>query len=165
MCKACKMDPSDMARYRTRQGALDVEDFEKEVNYRPSAKAKKTKGKTRPGCPGNEYGPHVYVWTSEREMDSLFYRYFGWHKYQSHICAGCGKKDRSKYSDKYEARKKKEWDKRYAVSVKRGEPVGRGRGRGPYYRYWEWESYHEGFRAYRKDYLTQKGFTNLVYGW
>ncbi len=95
MCSTCKLDPAENKQKLARQGAVDVDDFYDEVNYHPKAKKKVRK---RNRCPGNETGQHVFVWTVETECDDclLFYKYFGFYKYEYRVCCGC---QRSGYGD------------------------------------------------------------------
>lgn len=167
MCWDCynndKGDPHKMFT----QGGVPIEDFDEEFRH-IKVKAKKPRKKTRAGCPETEFKSHLYVWTSEYEDKlTLFYRYFGFHKYEREFCVGCGKKRGSRHSEKYEARKRREYDKRYGGSefnVKRGEPVPKyRRNRIPSYRWWSWEMHHEGFMAYRREYINQRGYTE--YSW
>lgn len=165
MCWDCYAEPHD--RYKEiKQGGVDPEDFYMEVNYSPKRKSKKKREKKKyPGCPGNEGKAHIYVWTTEREFQDLFYRYFGFSKYQSNICVGCGKRNGVKNSDKYEARKQREWDKRYTVTVKRGEPVPRyGWRYRPSFKYWQWENELPEYREYRREYISRYGYNQYVYG-
>ncbi len=165
MCKSCKMDPAEVARKQTRQGAVAVDDFDKEVNYRPKKKESKSASR-RPGCYANNYKAHVYVWTSEREIKTLFYRYFGFHSRETEVCVGCGKTRGRRHSEKYEKVKRREWNKRYSneFEVKRGAPVPRREmRRGPSYTWWRWETYDEGYVAYRREYVARHGWGEIVY--
>lgn len=173
MCSSCKMDPHEEKRFRYRQGAVDVDDFYIEVNYQTRMKGrgfkrKNEKPKTRPGCPENDFGPHVYVWTTEGQIEDLFFRYFGFHKYQRRICAGCGKMDGTKHSDAYHERNEREYNKRYpstAFTIKRGAPVGRREIRSNYrpkLRWFSFESYDDGYVKYEKDYIARNGWNSFV---
>lgn len=148
------------------RGAVEPDDFEKEVNYKPKAKKSKSVSKRNyPGCPGNEGKAHVYVWTTEYEVKDFFYDYYGFYKNQSRICAGCGKKNGSKPSDPYMRRKNREWDKRYGgeYNMERGKPLSRYR-RGPSFSWWSWESYDEEFTTKRREYIKRYGWTHYIYG-
>lgn len=174
MCKGCYSDPTWDEIYYRRQGAVDVDDFYKEVNYQTRMKGRgwsrggshKQKFRNRPGCPGNDFKAHVYVWTTEKEESTFFSDYYGFHKRQSRICVGCGKRNGSQLSDEYMKRKLREWDK--LDSLKKGEPV-------PYYRrsnakyprysfkWWNWESMDEDFRRAKKEYIDRYGMPSYLY--
>jgi len=176
MCSMCKMDPRDVAILRQRQGAVEVDDFYKEVNYTP--RKKKTKRvrekRTRPGCPENNNGPHVYIWTTETVgarlystylMHDMFYDYFGYSKWKYEVCAGCLKGRGREHSDRYEKAKERKWNK--LPSIDKGEPVSRwARGRRGMvsYRYWNWENEDEVYNQMRRDYINRNGWTRYVYG-
>ena len=165
MCSGCYSDPAwDEIHYR-RQGAVDVEDFYKEVNYTLKKKSKKERVKTRPGCPGNEYKSHVYVWTTENEYRDFFYDYFGFPKYQHKTCVGCGKTNGSKHSDQYMKVKERKWAK-LAVPEK-GVPISRWYRRNNSYsrfNWWAWENEDEEYRKARKDYIDRHGWPKYMYG-
>lgn len=157
------------------QGGVSVDDFYTEFNYQTRLKGRgwsrggshKIKAKkSRPGCPGNDYKAHVYVWTSETQDASIFSDYFGFHKYQSNVCAGCGKKNGFKISDEYMKIKERKWAK--LATPEKGVPVSRWSWKNrPYisFRYWTWENYDEGYAEARKKYLVQRGYTSYYYGW
>lgn len=171
MCKACKMDPREVARLYERQGAVDVDDFDKEVNYQTRMKGRgysrggshKQKAKTRPGCPGNDYKAHVYVWTTESEEDDFFSDYYGFHKRQHRICAGCNKFNGSKLSDEYMKVKERKWQK--IATPEKGVPVPRWRWRNGRitFRYWNWESYDKDYMAAKRAYIQRNGWPAYLY--
>jgi len=134
-------------------GGVPIEDFDEDVRIgHPKRRKKKVKRKNYPGCPANNRKGHVWVWTEEFERENtLCYRYFGFHEYERKVCCGCGHRDASRRSEAYRARKEKMWAK-YRRSYSR-------------YRWWTWESYDEGYQAYRKDYIAKHGFTNAVWNW
>jgi hypothetical protein len=143
MCRACQQYKKEYSKVQdVRNGAVEADDFEKEVNYRPK---KKVKSRSRaPGCAGNDGGKHIYVWTSEGQMEDLFFMYFKFHKHEQKLCAGCMKRDsgtRSRYTERY---------------VKKFKPTGR------------WDSperKHPGYKAFREQWLIQRGYTPEWYGW
>lgn len=115
MCSNCKMDPADVARFRQRQGAVEVSDFDDEIPYR-HPKRRKKKARTR-GCPGNDGGPHVYVWTTElgndfidRWLGARYYEQYGFAPYEYKRCAGCLKKIKMRATADYE-KWRREWRK------------------------------------------------------
>lgn len=167
MCKACKMDPSEVARFRQRQGAVDAEDFYKEVNYRPKKKVSTRVRRTRPGCAANDNGPHVYVYTTEHNIADLFHQFYGYHKWEKSICCGCGKSGhKSRLTERYEKVKSRKWNKRYGgeFNVQRGKPLSYWGRHGPSYGYWAWENYEDDFNEFYRTYMTQHGWTRAVYG-
>lgn len=169
MCWDCNYnDKGDPYKNFTR-GGVEVSDFEDEIPYRhPPRKSKKKGNKKYPGCEGNDGKAHVYVWTSETmPTDYLFYRYFGFHRTEWKICVGCGKRNGTRKTEQYEARKEREYNKRYKPVIKRGEPVSRRYRRGGYVpssKYYQWEQHNEGYVAYRKEYIKKYGFNSKVWG-
>ena len=150
MCKHC-WDEGGPHHKDFIRGGVDPEDFEKEVNYHPKQKKSK-KAKKYPGCPGNDKGPHIYVWTTEHNKSTLFLDYFGFHRYEQKVCCGCGHMDRRRKTPEYEERNAKEKDK----AVRRGERV---------WKYWSFEDFDEGYREKRSRYIRQRGWDDYVYGW
>lgn len=163
MCSSCKMDPSEMKVFYARQGAVEIEDFDDEVRFRPPGKGysynRRTK-KARPpkGCPANNGKAHVWVWTSEYEETDIFYKHFGFHKKETKVCCGCLLKTKVRETERYMKRKERAWFKKNGAefTVKRGEPVSRyGRYRGE--RFWSfmWEmddpAYAEKYNAWREE--------------
>jgi len=164
MCKHC-LDYDDPHHKDFIRGGVDPEDFDKEVNYQTNLKKKNKKVKTRPGCPGNDYKAHVYVWTTENEYRDFFCDYFGFPKYQHNICAGCGKRNGTKCSDQYMKVKEREWAK-LAVPEK-GVPIPFWRHRTRHYvsfKWWDWENYNEDYRKARKAYIDRHGLPRYIYG-
>lgn len=150
MCKACYSTPQWNEIHYKRQGAVDPDDFYKEVNYRPKAKAKKAK-KRYPGCPGNDKGPHVYMWTTEKNREDLFFDYYGFHKHEKKVCVGCGHVDKSRTTAEYDERNSKEKDKAY----RKGRHV---------WNFWGFENYDEEYRAVRAAYIKRRGWDEYAYG-
>jgi hypothetical protein len=146
MCKACQAYRKEFTVFQDqKQGALPAHYGEDEVNYKPAKKVKKVK--TRAGCPGNDNKEHVYVWTTEGQMEDLFFMYFGYHKEEVKRCCGCNKVyPGNRYRN---SRRKTE---RY---VKRWKPVGR---------YDAPERKHPGYAEFRRKWLVQHGFTREYYG-
>lgn len=162
MCRCCKMDPSEDARYRLRQGEIPIEDFDEEVRYRRPSRGrgysynKKRKREPR-GCPANNNKAHVWVWTTEKEITDIFFNYFGFHKRETKVCCGCGKVSKTRETEEYMRRKERAWRKRTGgeFNVKRGEPVSRySRYRGKSFWSFSWEmedpKYQEIYDAWYK---------------
>ena len=149
------------------QGGVEISDFEDEIPYRhPKRKSKKKSRKAVPGCEGNDGKAHIYVWTSETmPTDYLFYRYFGFHRSEWRVCVGCGKRNGTRNSEKYETRKEREYNKRYKPVIERGAPVSRrGRRYFPSLKYYNWEGDHDGYASYRKEYIKKHGYNSKVWG-
>lgn len=133
MCKACKMDPSEVDTFYRRQGMVDVEDFDEEPRYhKPGVKSpwhrNKKKPRTKRGCSANGGKAHVWVWTSEYEITDIFYKHFGFHKKETKVCCGCGHKSKTRETEEYLRRKEKAWRKITGgaeFGVPRGAPVSR----------------------------------------
>lgn len=93
-----------------RQGGVGTEDFEDEFRHVKSAK---TKARPKKGCPGNDYNEHVYVWVAETRdapwlSEDLFFEFYGFHKYEYKVCAGCDKRMKYRLSAEYTKKFKKE---------------------------------------------------------
>lgn len=73
-----------------KHGGVGIEDFES-----PRHKKKSLKKKTgKRGCPGNDFGPHVYIWIDwDGRQDSLWFRD---NTYEIKVCCGCEKRAGSK---------------------------------------------------------------------
>jgi len=158
MCWDCYDNPKGDPYKNYIRGGVEIDDFDKEVNYQTRLKKKRKKKtekvKNRPGCPENDYGPHVYVWTSEtyNSENSLFVRVFGWSKWEEKICCGCRKRaNKHRLTDRYEKVKKRKYEKAYGdgSNQPRGEPVPRynWRARKTNYDYWSWEEYDAAYSA------------------
>lgn len=115
MCSSCYSDPAwDEIHYR-RQGAVDVDDFDKEVNYQTRMKGRgyKSKRAKKPkdrGCEGNDFGAHVYVWTVEENKDALwsfmmpneeYFKQTGFYRYEYLRCAGCGRVKKQRFTEQF----------------------------------------------------------------
>jgi hypothetical protein len=140
-----------------KHGGVDIDDFDAEVNYQKRIAKKNKKAKKRyPGCPENNNGPHVYVWTTEFRGERLFKDYFGFHKYEEKRCAGCGHKDSSRLTEEYNARNSKEFTK-----YKRKNPNRR------YLRlrWWRFETYDEGFKNKERSAWQRWGYGKSDYFW
>lgn len=155
-----------------RHGKVEIEDFDDEIPYRHT-KRRTVKKKNReawkiqrrPGCPENDYKPHVYVWTQENESEqAIFFRFFGFHRSQTEVCCGCGKEGKSKYSDRYQRRKDREWEK--LNDMPKGQPVSRYRYRGGYTTYssFRWEEEFEEYREFRSAEIKRVGWHNAYTG-
>lgn len=161
MCKHC-WDAGESEHHKDFiQGAVDPDDGWVEVNYQARPKSKNKKKKTRPGCSGNEYGPHIYVWTTEREFRDFFYDYFGFPKYQHKVCVGCGKTNGSKHSDEYMKVKERKWAKK--ATPEKGVPVSRWNRRYRSFKWWSWESEDAEYMAARREYIDRNGYPRYLY--
>lgn len=94
-----------------RGGAVGEEDFSDE--FRHKKKSARDKSKKKRGCPENEFGPHIYVWTTEPELTGYFIGWSGkriasfheengFFRREHKICCGCGKKLKSRYTEEME---------------------------------------------------------------
>lgn len=155
------------------QGGVDVEDFEEEFRHTPSRKYKKKnkRKKAKPGCVGNDGKAHVYVWTTERNVEDLFFRFYGFHKYEKKVCIGCGRRDGTQLTERYIKIKDRRYNKLTKggeFNVKRGEPVPRGwryrPNRFPSYGLYSWETYDEDYKSYRAAYIKEHGYNERVHG-
>jgi len=150
MCDACTYYKSEAARNKDfRQGAINPDVYDEEVNYSPKTKAKKTK-KRYPGCPGNDKGPHIYVWTTEKNNHTLFFEHYGFHKYEKRICVGCNHVDRKRTTQAYRERNAREKDK----AARRGQRT---------YKYWTFEDHDEEYREVRRRYISRHGWDEYAY--
>ena len=77
MCGLCRADEAEVKRMYARQGAVDEEDFFKEVNY---TLRKKRKGKCKRSKTGED---HVFNASKHKHNGPLTFRYF--------VCSRCGK--------------------------------------------------------------------------
>ena len=166
MCKHCWDDTETDHHKDFIRGGVPIDDFEKEVNYQKNIKKKNKKSKTRPGCPGNEYKAHIYVWTTETAFRDFFYDYYGFSKTQHRVCVGCGKHNGSKPSDEYLKVKERRWAK--LATPENGVPVSRWRYRRNrhlvVFKYWSWENYDEDYRKARREYIDRNGWPSYLYG-
>lgn len=155
MCKSCKMDPSEVAVMRARQGAVEVSDFDDEVRPRhPKRRAKKhPRSVTRAPCPVAEDGKHVYIWVGYESVwsdtDKIFYEHFGYHQREIKTCCGCLQTiGYGRDSERYLKIKERKWRKETGgeFAVKRGAPVSRWGRRGGFYSF-QWERHDEDYMA------------------
>lgn len=166
------MDDKDVQRMYVRQGAVEIEDFDEEIRYRKPTggspwggwNKKKPRKKTRPGCPENNFGPHLFVWTTELESEkTIFFQFFGFHKYHREVCCGCKKQRGTEESERYTKRKDREWEKLY--SLPKGEPVARwtykGRPRRVHYKWFTWESHNEEYQKFKKEIIDRRGILSV----
>lgn len=95
-------------------GGVDPSDFEDEVRHR------KKRGKARPkkkrGCPENDFGPHVYVWTTEyfrsdggfddwiHHYEKDFWDRNGFNRREYKTCVGCLQRVKSRYTEEMKKR-------------------------------------------------------------
>lgn len=166
MCKACTYWKKEWAKVQdVRDGAIEPDDFEKEVNYQKRLKKKNKRTRSYPGCPGNDGNAHVYIWTTETETPSFFEDYYGFPRRQRRVCAGCGKYSSSKLSDEYMAAKIRRWNK--LPDVEKGVPIPwRYNRRGMIrFAYWSWENDDADYMAARSDYIDQHGWSDYVWGY
>src|SRR5689334_17000767 len=93
-------DKRDDANYKDlRRGAAEDAFWdEDEPVYMPRKKGKK-RPSAKKGCPGNDDGPHVYIWVKVTK------RYLRWNgngfftmTYNEKTCCGCNKVTRRKYA-------------------------------------------------------------------
>ena len=175
MCWDCYDHPKGDPYKIFRQGGVPVEDFDDEIPFRHSPRRVKKKGaraKENRGCPGNNNGEHVYVWTTEFNVEDLFFRFYGFHKYERERCCGCNSRRRgTRLTEEYVKIKERRYRKLTAggeFNVKRGEPVPmRYRGgikRLPSYWAYAWENFDEDYQKFRKDYIKMYGRNDYVYG-
>jgi hypothetical protein len=166
MCWDCNNNDKGDPYKNFRRGGVEVSDFD-EVPYRhPPRKKKKKKEKTRPGCPGNDFGPHVYVWTTERAEPDFFSDYYGFSRVQRNCCVGCDKTNGRKASDEYEKIKARKYKALYGngENQPRGKPVSRWtRDRLPTYRWWAWERHDDDYMAAYKEYAQRQGFPEYLW--
>lgn len=167
MCWDCYANKGGDPYKDFRRGKVEIEDFDDEMPYRkaPHGKAFEWSNKAtrrarinkRPGCPENDMKAHLYVWTTELESEkTLFFRYFGFHKYQREVCCGCGKHRKTENTERYIKRKDRAWEKMNDLFAK-GEPVPRwGRWGGVKYSYFTWENYNEEWWAFRKEEIAKE---------
>lgn len=79
------------------RGGVDVSDFEDTVTHpKPAPKRARTRG-----CPGNDHGAHVYVWTTEH-CNCGFSKRHGFHVFETYACAGCGKRMKTRKTEQYQ---------------------------------------------------------------
>jgi hypothetical protein len=82
--------------YTTR--GVELRDFRQDksdgYDETPHRKTKTKKSNKHVGCPGNNDGPHVYVWTREAYWRPVWYWnswFWSLSDYEYRICAGCYK--------------------------------------------------------------------------
>lgn len=149
-----KYDGPDTYKDCRRGAGPDAFWDETELVEYPKAKRGKDKVRKRyPGCPGNNNKSHVFVWTTQYEdTRNLFYRYFGFHKHERKVCAGCAHRDARRTTERYDKKKMGLWPNRKNKAYSS-------------YRWWCWESYDEGYAAFRKEHVSRYGFTEAFYDW
>lgn len=171
MCWDCYGTPGGDPYKNFRRGKVEVSDFDDEFRYvKPNGgrawnwNKKKTRKKTRPGCVENNFGPHEFVWTTELESEkTLFFKFFGFHKYHREVCCGCGKTRGTELSERYIKRKDRAWEK--FTDLPKGEPVSRwvynGRPRRVHYKWFTWENENEEFMSYKKEIVNKRGILSV----
>lgn len=164
MCKHC-WDYNETDHHKDFiRGGVRAEDFDDIPRYRhPKRRTKKksARAKKNHGCTGNDNGPHVYVWTTETQVEDLFFRFYGYHKFEKEVCVGCRNYRRKQTTARYEKIRARVYKKMYGgpFDVKRGSPVPKyqWRNRKPSYDYFSWEVYDEKFIEYRRQYIEKYG--------
>lgn len=140
----CDCDWCNPGPYRDfKDGAVDEEYGEVEVNYTPRRKNKKVH-KKKPGCPANEGKSHIYIYTTEFNMEDVFFKYYGFHKWEHSVCCGCGKKARK-------SRKTERYEKKFGNKMRQ-------------HRWTDAEYEDEGYAEFRKKWVVQRGCTPELYG-
>ena len=161
MCKHCWDDEPEPHHKDYIRGGVDVSDFDEVVRYRhPKRRKPKERYPRERGCIGNNYGPHVYVWTTEtNDKKDPFYTTFGYHKNEYRVCAGCGAGWKSRHTERYEKTKERKWIKRTGgpFNVKRGEPVRRYGWRYHSYYGFKWEDDFPEFIEARQAFMKARG--------
>lgn len=93
------------------RGGVNPEDFEEQPT-----RHKKASKKRRPkrGCPGNDFKEHVYIWeplrfryTWDDEALDDFYEIHGFYRREVLICCGCGRRQKTRYTEEMKKRIKK----------------------------------------------------------
>ena len=173
MCWDCYANKGGDPYKDFRRGKVEVSDFDDEFRYvkaggktqfewsNKATRRARQKPKPRAGCPENNMKAHLYVWTTELESEkTIFFRYYGFHKYQREVCCGCGKRRKTEFSERYIKRKDRAWEK-LDNPFPKGEPVSRYyRWRGTKYSYFVWESYDEDYMAFRRAEIDRLGSLN-----
>lgn len=155
MCKACQAYKKEYAETQDiRQGRVEPDDFEREVNYKPKKKVKSSRRYSGTGCAGNDGGPHVRVWTASDGWDGEFFRkHYGYYKYERYVCVGCGAGFKTRLSERYMKVKERKWAKK--PDFPKGEPLSRwGRGR-KRFKWWDWEDEDPTYAAAYKEHITE----------
>lgn len=92
-------------------GGVPPSDFEDLVPYRKK-RGKARKKKEKRGCPENDFGPHIYVWTPQVLLYSWwpekgadpFYDKYGFHRREVKTCCGCEKTNGYRYTAEFQKR-------------------------------------------------------------
>lgn len=89
-------------------GGVDEDDFVGTTRHKKKAP---TKARTRRrGCPENDGGPHVYVWTSESYSswctfyEENFFKENGYFRREYLLCCGCKRYKKSRYTEEMQKR-------------------------------------------------------------
>lgn len=85
-------------------GGVAPEDFEESFTGHPKRRQKRVKAPRQRGCSGNDFGPHVYVWTTESDewswdYDEDFFKRNGYYRREYKTCCGCGKIANSRWTE------------------------------------------------------------------
>jgi hypothetical protein len=80
------------------------------VDYVRVRKKNKKRPKKKRGCPGNDFGPHVYVWQPMISLYSWwpeagpdpFFAKHGFHRREEKVCCGCPKRDGFRYTEQFQ---------------------------------------------------------------
>lgn len=84
MCKACKMDPTEVKKQYIKQGMIEPEDFYDETDYTPRKKKKGCK-RSKDGSACNFTKSKTEIWHHDREGY--------WHYWVTPVCERCNKKN------------------------------------------------------------------------
>ena len=96
-------------------GGVDLSDFEDEVRHRKK-RGKTAYKKKKRGCPGNDFGPHIYVWTTEYfrrdgsfdewtfQYEKDFWDRNGFNRREYKTCVGCLQRVKSRYTEQFAKR-------------------------------------------------------------
>ena len=144
-------------------GGVGVNDFDETFRYKKVKKVKKPKKpRTRPGCPADNYGPHVFVWTSEGVSKNIFFDHYGYHKWEHETCAGCKKRRNARLTERYMKVKERKWRDMMGdgSSIQRGIPVSRRLSWGQSFPHWQWEDEDETYVKRRNDYIDRNGWSS-----
>ena len=170
------------------RGGVDESDFADEfrvVNLKNKTKKSRPRSATRTPCSATENGRHVYVWEPYEwrpGKERVFYRYFGYHKYEQQVCCGClTTKGWRRETEQYLKVKERKWRKVTGgeFGVKRGEPVQRWRRfKDTFYNFvWEdnddgylralaaWETTQEAISLHRQAELRRIEFRHRLLGY
>ena len=100
MCDACR----EHGR-KAKEAHYSIEDFADPIRVRHPKRKRKEK-KMR-GCPGNEFGPHIYAWTVYvsgwlGESNREFFERNHFYRREYYVCVGCEKISKSRYTAEFQ---------------------------------------------------------------